>query len=52
MVVVAAACSVGFFGSRWTLGRRGLDVLINEAVRLSAGMGFADSAGVFRPSLA
>ena len=52
MVVVAGARSVGFFGSRWTLGRRGLDVLINEAVRLSAGEGFADSAGVPLPSLA
>ena len=52
MVVVAAACSVGFFGSRWTLGRRRLDGLINEAVRLSAGEGFADAAGVPLPSLA
>ena len=52
MVVVAAARSVDFFGSRWTLGRRGVDGLINEEFRLFAGEGFADSAGAPLPSLA
>ena len=52
MAVVAGARSVDFFGSRWTLGRRGLDGLFNDAVRLSVGVGFADPTDVLRPSLA
>lgn len=52
MAVVAGARSVDFFGSSWKLGRRGLDSLFNDAVRLSVGVGFAGPTGLLRPSLA